>query len=91
MGNLVISLDGSNIPAQPKPSYRTHQIHEMSTRIRVCVLTFRIGIAIDIQSPYPVSNRQKRYILHEVVCDFFSKWIQAIPQKQIDAKYVARN
>ncbi|WAR06789.1 POL-like protein [Mya arenaria] len=45
-------------------------------------------IATDIQGLYPVSNRQKRYIL--VVCYYFSKWIQAILLKQIDAKYVAQ-
>ena len=45
-------------------------------------------IAIDIQGPYPISQRGKRYNL--VVCDYFSKWIQAIPLKTMEAKYVAR-
>ena len=45
-------------------------------------------IAIDIQGPYPTSRRGKRYIL--VVCDYFSKWMQAIPLKSMEAKYVAK-
>jgi hypothetical protein len=45
-------------------------------------------IAIDIQGPYPKSKRGNKFIL--VVGDYFTKWVDAIPLKNITAKYVAK-
>ncbi|XP_045213107.2 protein NYNRIN-like [Mercenaria mercenaria] len=43
--------------------------------------------ALDIQGPYPTSNKGMKYIL--VVGDYFTKFLQAIPLKCLETKYVA--
>ena len=45
-------------------------------------------IALDIMGPLPSTNHSKhRYIL--LVCDYFTKWLVAVPLVTIDAKTVA--
>ncbi|MCG8078588.1 MAG: DDE-type integrase/transposase/recombinase, partial [Candidatus Thiodiazotropha taylori] len=44
-------------------------------------------IGLDICGPYPVSNKGHRYLL--VVSCYFTKWVDAIPLKTQEAKYVA--
>ena len=44
-------------------------------------------IGLDICGPYPVSKRGHRYLM--VVSCYFTKWVDAIPLKTQEAKYVA--
>ena len=44
-------------------------------------------IGLDICGPFPVSQKGHRYLM--VVSCYFTKWIDAIPLKSQDAKYVA--
>ena len=44
-------------------------------------------IAIDIKGPYPISKRGNKVIM--VVSDYFTKWVQAIPLPDDQAKTVA--
>ena len=44
-------------------------------------------IGLDICGPYPVSKKGHKYLM--VVSCYFSKWVDAIPLKTQDAKYVA--
>jgi transposase InsO family protein len=44
-------------------------------------------IAVDIQGPYVTSKKGNKYIL--VTADYFTKWIQALPLKSMEASYVA--
>ena len=44
-------------------------------------------IGLDICGPFPVSKKGHRYLM--VVSCYFTKWIDAIPLKSHDAKYVA--
>ena len=45
-------------------------------------------IALVIMGPLPKTDKGNKYIM--VVGDYFTKWTQAIPLKQIDATTVAR-
>ena len=45
-------------------------------------------IAIDLQGPYPPSDKGNKYIL--VVGDYFTKWTHAIPLKTQESSYIAR-
>ena len=44
-------------------------------------------IGLDICGPYPVSKKGNRYLM--VVSCYFTKWVDAIPLKSQEAKYVA--
>ena len=44
-------------------------------------------IGLDICGPYPVSKKRHRYMM--VVSCCFTKWVDAIPLKTQEAKYVA--
>ena len=44
-------------------------------------------IGLDICGPYPVSKKGNRYLM--VVSCYFTKWVDAIPLKTQEAKYVA--
>ena len=44
-------------------------------------------IGLDICGPYPVSKKGHRYMM--VVSCCFTKWVDAIPLKTQEAKYVA--
>ena len=44
-------------------------------------------IGLDICGPYPVSKKGHRYLM--VVSCYFTKWVDAIPLKSQEAKYVA--
>ena len=44
-------------------------------------------IGLDICGPFPVSKKGHRYLM--VVSCYFTKWIDAIPLKSQEAKYVA--
>ena len=45
-------------------------------------------VALDIVGPLPKSKRGNKYIL--VACDYFTKWTEAWPMKNLEAKTVAR-
>ena len=44
-------------------------------------------IELDFCGPYPVSKKGNRYLM--VVSCYFTKWVDAIPLKTQEAKYVA--
>ena len=44
-------------------------------------------IGLDICGPFPVSKKEHRYLM--AVSCYFTKWIDAIPLKTQEAKYVA--
>ena len=45
------------------------------------------SIGLGICGPYPVSKKGNRYLM--VVSCYFTKWVDAIPLKSQEAKYVA--
>ena len=44
-------------------------------------------IAMDILGPLPETERQNKYIL--VVSDYFTKWTESYPMKNMEAKTIA--
>ena len=44
-------------------------------------------VAMDILGPLPVTAREKKYVL--VVSDYFTKWVEAYPMPNMEAKTVA--
>lgn len=44
-------------------------------------------IGIDIMGPFPVTSRQKRFLL--VIVDYFTRWIEAFPMRITTSKEVA--
>ena len=46
-------------------------------------------VAIDLMGPFPESGNGKKYVL--VIVDIFSKWIEAYPVPNIEAKPLQRS
>ena len=46
-------------------------------------------IAMDILGPFPVTENGNKYIL--VICDYFTKWVEAIPIPNQEASTVAES
>lgn len=69
-------------------------IHKKSQAQRMPMGQFIVGepmerVAMDILGPLPITKRGNRYVL--VVADLFTKWTQAVPIPDQEAKTVARS
>lgn len=84
MGELCVQYVNSCLACQNYSPIQRAPAREMTPIIKPCPFK---GLAIDsIGKIYPPSSEQHTFII--VVKDFFTKWVKAIPLKEIYQKSV---